>query len=223
MGLNISADTLLILKNFSQINQNLLIKEGNKIATMAAMKNVLAYAVVEEDFPTQCGIYDLNEFLGVISLFETPGIEFKKDHMLIEEGLNKSKYFYADESLLVLPPKSKVKMPDIVIEFVLEEADYNFLVKAAATMQLPDLTLFSNGQKMRLSVHDKKVKTSHDYSIEVGDSDTKFEMHFRSDNMKILPGNYDVKIAAEKIAKFVNQDIDLEYYIALEPDSEYDI
>jgi len=222
MGLNISTDTLEILKNFSQINQNLLIKEGNKLSTIAAMKNVLAFAEVSEDFPVQCGIYDLNEFLGVVSLFDTPDIEFKKDHMLIEEGPNRSKYFFADESLLVLPPKKKLEMPNVVIEFVLEEADYNFLVKAAATMQLPDLTLSSNGKKMRLSVHDKKVKTSHDYSIEVGDSDTKFEMNFKSENMKILPGNYDVEVAKEKIARFMNQDVELQYFIALEPDSVYD-
>ena len=209
----------------------LLIKEGKNLSTMAAMKNVLAYAVVEEEFPVQCGIYDLNEFLGVVSLFDTPEIEFNKDHMNFKEGSNKCTYIFAEEDLLVVPPKKKLAMPEVVVEFELDHSDYSYLLKAASTMNLPDLTLKStDGKTMTFGVHDKKVvennknALSNEYSVQVGKGDgTKFIMNFKSENMKILPGDYKVSVAAEKISLFENLEIDLKYYIALEPDSVWNI
>jgi len=225
--MKISKETLEILKNFSQINSNLAVNEGNKISTMTAHKHILAEAIVEENFPT-FGIYDLPRFLGDISLFDEPEFSFKENHVLLKSGNRKSKIHFADEEFLVRPPKKSIKMPETTISFVLSQGDIDFIKKASATLNLEDMSVKSDGKKVFLNIHDKEDDGSDENSIEVAKSDgQKYKLFFKVDNLRMLPSSYKVSIGFASNGKgalsvFENQEIDLKYYIAVEADSEID-
>lgn len=222
--MKISKETIEILKNFSQINPNLAVNGGNKIATITVHKHIAAEAIVEEDFP-EFGIYDLPVFLGDVSLFDDPDFNFKDTHVILKSGKRKSKFHFADEDMLVTPPKN-IKMPKAKISFVLTQEDHAFINKAAATMTLADMSVESDGKKVMLSVFDKEDSTSNDISIEVAKGDgQKYKMFFKVDNLRMLPGTYNVSIGVSDNGKgalslFENDAIDLKYYIAVEADSE---
>ena len=159
--MQLSESTKEILKNFSEINPNLMIKPGKELKTISTMKNILATANVSEDFPQDIAIYDLNEFLGVMSLFTKPQFTFDDKSLSIgEEGTStKSKYYFADPSILTVPQKD-VKMPEAEVQFTLTETDLTKVKKAAAMLQLPDISISSKGSDITLSAIDKKNDTA---------------------------------------------------------------
>jgi len=222
--MKISNKTLDILKNFSEINQSILIKEGKNLKTVSALKNILAHAEVEEDFPQDFAIYQLNEFIGVLSTMSNPDLTFNDKYVLLkqENGAN-TKYFFADPSVVVSPEKD-VKMPSEDIKFSLSEKQYNDLMKMSSILQLNDVMIkgCTKSNKMHLAVTNKKNDTSNDYSVQVGD-DVKepFKMYFKTENLKMVAGDYDVFISSQGISHFKNKAENLEYWIALEPDSTY--
>ena len=222
--MKISNKTLDILKNFSEINQSILIKEGKNLKTVSALKNILAHAEVEEDFPQDFAIYQLNEFIGVLSTMSNPELSFNDKYVLLkqENGAN-TKYFFADPSVVVSPEKD-VKMPPEDIKFSLSEKQYNDLMKMSSILQLNDVMIkgCTKSNKMHLAVTNKKNDTSNDYSVQVGD-DVKepFKMYFKTENLKMVAGDYDVFISSQGISHFKNKAENLEYWIALEPDSTY--
>ena len=222
--MKISNKTLDILKNFSEINQSILIKEGKNLKTVSALKNILAHAEVEEDFPQDFAIYQLNEFIGVLSTMSNPELSFNDKYVLLkqENGAN-TKYFFADPSVVVSPEKD-VKMPSEDIKFSLSEKQYNDLMKMSSILQLNDVMIkgCTKSNKMHLAVTNKKNDTSNDYSVQVGD-DVKepFKMYFKTENLKMVAGDYDVFISSQGISHFKNKAENLEYWIALEPDSTY--
>ena len=201
--MKISDNTKEILKNFSEINPNLMITPGKTIKTISTMKNILATAEVEEDFPQDIAIYDLSEFLGMMSLFSKPTFTFDEKFMTInEEGTStKSKYFFADASILTIPQKD-VKMPDTEVEFTLTEADLIKVKKAAAMLQLPDISVKSNDGDIMMSAIDKKNETANTYGVKVGVCDTNksFDFHFKTEHLKMLPGDY--WVALENTSKY---------------------
>jgi hypothetical protein len=209
-----------VLKNFSTINQNLVIKEGSDIATMSAMKNIVAKAKVEEDFTKEFAIYDLNEFLSALSLFGTPDLDFQDDYVVItEEGSAKSlKYWYSDPSVVTTPTKD-ITMPSNEVKFDFSSDSLAEITRAASVIGAPDMVL-ENG---KLRVTDKKNTTANDYATEldVPDSDVKYKFWFKVENLKLIPGSYGVEVSSKNISKFSNTNIDIEYFIALEPESSY--
>ena len=185
--MKISEATKSILKNFSDINQNLLVKPGSELKTISTMKNILATAKVEEEFTTEFGIYDLSEFLGVLSLFKRPTFSFEEKHIgIAEDGTStKTNYFFSDPAVLVTPQKD-IKMPECEVNFVLTHADLANVKKAAAVMQLPDISIHSDTGDIMLTATDKKNDTSNNYSVKVGDDATdKFDFHFKTENLKL--------------------------------------
>ena len=222
--MKISDNTKEILKNFSEINPNLMITPGKTIKTISTMKNILATADVEEDFPQDIAIYDLSEFLGMMSLFSKPTFTFDEKFMTInEEGTStKSKYFFADASILTIPQKD-VKMPDTEVEFTLTEADLIKVKKAAAMLQLPDISVKSNDGDIMMSAIDKKNETANTYGVKVGVCDTNksFDFHFKTEHLKMLPGDYNVYISSKLISTFKHKTKDLQYWVALENTSKY--
>ena len=219
--MKLSSQTINVLKNFSTINQNLVIKEGSSISTMSAMKNIIAKATVEETFPKEFAIYDLNEFLSVISLFSNPELDFKDNFVLItEEGSSKSStYWYSDPSVVTSPSK-EVTMPSAEIKFNLSSDTLSEVQKAAAVIGVPDMVLESG----ELRVTDKKNDTANSYSTQVvqsNDAAETYKFWFKVENLKLLPGSYDVQVSAKKISYFKNSNFDIEYFIALEPESSY--
>jgi len=218
--MKLSNETISVLKNFSTINQNLVIKGGNKIATMSAMKNIVAKAEVIEEFPQQFAIYDLNEFLSAISLFSKPELEFENDFVMItEEGTSKSlKYWYSDPSVVTTPTKD-ITMPECEVKFNLPSDTLSTVQKAAAVIGAPDMALESGS----LKVTDKKNDTANNYALDL-DVDSQSESYkfwFKVENLKLMQGSYDVQVSSKNISHFKNSAGNVEYFIALEPESTY--
>tara|TARA_A100001011_G_scaffold303779_1_gene317945 strand:+ start:458 stop:1120 length:663 start_codon:yes stop_codon:yes gene_type:complete len=218
--MKLSNGTINVLKNFSTINQNLVIKEGSDISTMSAMKNIVAKAKVEEDFIKEFAIYDLNEFLSALSLFEKPDLDFQDDYVVItEEGSAKSlKYWYSDPSVVTTPTRD-ITMPSKELQFDFSSDSLAEITKAASVIGAPDMVL----EKGKLRVTDKKNITANDYATEldVPDSDVDYKFWFKVENLKLLPGSYSVEVSSKNISRFSNSNVDIEYFIALEPESSY--
>ena len=221
--MKLSDSTVNILKNFSNINQSLLFKEGKKLRTISVMKNILAEVEVTEDFPKDFGIYDLNQFLNGLSLHQSPELDIENDsYMVIREGKMRSKYFFADPNVIISPPEKDIVLTSEEISFDLNTQQLDKLLKASAVYQLPDLSVVGENGVVKLVVSDRKNDTSNDFSIIVGETEHQFSFNFKVENIKILPGSYQVSISKKLLSKFVNSDKNLTYWIALEPDSSYE-
>ena len=227
--MKLSNETVTVLKNFSTINQNLVIKSGNSISTMSAMKNIVAKAEVSEDFPRDFAIYDLNEFLAALSLFDKPDLDFKEDFVVVTENGSATKflkYWYSDPSVVTTPSK-EVTMPSCEVSFSLSSNILSDVQKAAAVIGVPDMVLeaMSIGKAI-LKVTDKKNDTANDYAvgIDVTNEDGKdlpYKFWFKVENLKLLSGTYNVEVSSKNISYFKNTNVDIEYWIALEPESKY--
>lgn len=216
--MKLSENTVSVLKNYSTINQNLLVREGSVLNTMSAMKNIVAQSTVDEKFPQQIAIYDLNEFLASMSLFNSPDLKFKDDFVIMSEEGKKSslKYWYSDPSVVTTVTK-EINMPECEVKFTLSSDILSNVQKAAAVIGAPDMVL-ENGS---LRVTDKKNDTANAYSIDVVDTDDVYKFWFKVENLKLLSGDYDVSISSKRISHFKNTNVDIEYFIALEPESNY--
>ena len=221
--MKLSDKTLSLLKNFSTINQSILFKAGTKLRTISVMKNILAEVHIEEEIPKDFGIYDLNQFLNGLSLHKKPELDFTNDgYVVIKEGKSRSKYFFADATVIVTPPDKSLQLPSEDISFVLETEQLDKLLKASYVYQLPDLSVVGENGVVKLVVRDKKSDTSNDFSIIVGETDNTFVLNFKVENIKILPGTYEVVISKKLLSRFTSKNYDLTYYIALEPDITWD-
>lgn len=221
--MKLSDNTVTILKNFSNINQSILIKKGSQIKTISVLRNIYSVADVEEDFPKDFAIYDLNEFLNGLNLHQDPDLDFTNDsYLTIKEGKRRVKYFYADPEVIVSPPDKDIDLPSEDVCFQLEHSQLDKLIKAAAVYKLPDLSAVGEAGVIRLVVRDKNNDTSNEYSIVVGETNETFAFNFKVENIKIIPGSYDVVISKKLSARFVNERYNLKYFIALEPDSTFE-
>ena len=220
--MKLSDSTLNILKNFAGINNSILVKQGTQLRTMSVAKNILAEAEIPEEFPRQFGIYDLNQFLNGLSLHQDPEMDFKEEsHLVIREGKRKVKYFYADPQVIISPPDKKINLPSEDVHFQLDSGALEKLLKAAAVYQLPDLCVVGESGVVKIVVTDKKNDTSNSYSVDVGATDKEFTFYFKVENIKIIPGAYDVVVSSKLLSEFTNSTYNLKYYIALEPDSTF--
>jgi len=220
--MKLSEKTISLLKNFSDINQSILFKKGNKLRTISVMKNILAEADIPEDFPKDFGIYDLNQFLRGLFLHNQPELDFTNDgHVVIREGKTRSKYFFAEPSVIVTPPDKELTLPNVDVGFEISTEQLDKVRKAVLAFQLPDLSVVGQAGVVKLVVHDKKNDTSNDFQVMVGETESEFCFNFKVENIKILPGSYHVDISSKLLSKFTNNDCDLTYYIALEPDSSF--
>jgi hypothetical protein len=220
--MKLSDNTLTILKNFAGINNSILVKEGTKLRTISVAKNILAEADISEEFPRDFAIYDLNQFLNGLSLHADPDLDFKEESYLsIREGKRRVKYFFADPNVIIAPPEKEINLPSQDVCFQLDSTSLEKLVKAAAVYQLPDLSAVGEAGVIKLVVRDKKNDTSNEYAIVVGETDQEFTFNFKVENIKIIPGAYDVVVSSKLLSQFTNTRYNLTYYIALEPDSTF--
>ena len=225
--MKLSDSTLSLLKNFSTINQSILFKQGTKLRTISVMKNILAEATVSEEIPKDFGIYDLGQFLNGLSLHNSPELDFQEDnHVVIKEGRSRSKYFFADPQVIVTPPEKEMTLPSEDVSFELSTDQLDKLLKAAAIYQLPDLAVVGGNGVVKIVVRDKKNDTSNDFAITVGETSNyfckNFSFNFKVENIKILPGNYEVVVSQKLLSRFTSKNQDLTYFIALEPDSTFE-
>ena len=221
--MKLSDQTLEVLKNFSDINTNILVKPGSELSTISTMKNILAKATITESFDKQFAVYDLSELLGIVSAIEKPDVDISNEKFMTigsTGSKSKAKYFYSDESVVTSPQKDVV-MPDADVNFQLKDEILSKLLKMAAIMKLPDLSLVGKkGQDVILKVHDKK-NSANSYEEFVGTEATAdFTFNFKIENLKIIPGDYDVAVSSKSISHFKNKVKPIEYWIALEPDSK---
>jgi hypothetical protein len=221
--MKISDSTISILRNFSDINANILFKPGKTLNTVSTMKNIMAKAEVEEDFETEFGVYDLPEFLRAIDSFKQPVLKFNGSANLKiqdEKTSLSARYAFADKSTLVTPTK-EIKMPDQTVAFTLKNEDYESVKKLYTNLSLPDIAFKGEGGKIKLVALDKKNSNSNESSIIVGETDIEFTAYIKAENMKIIPGEYDVALSKAKIAHFINKKVKVQYWIALEADSTF--
>ena len=222
VAMKLSEKTLTVLKNFAGINNSILVKQGTQLRTISVAKNILAEANIEEEFPRQFGVYDLNQFLNGLSLHQDPDLDFTEESYLnIREGKRRVKYFFADPQVIISPPDKQITLPSEDVHFQLESSALDKLLKAAAVYQLPDLCVVGEAGVVRLVVRDKKNDTSNSYSVGVGETDKEFSFNFKVENIKIIPGSYDVVVSSKLLSEFKNSTYNLKYYIALEPDSTF--
>ena len=220
--MKLSDKTISVLKNFSSINQSILFKQGSKLRTISLMKNILAEATVTEEFAKDFGIYDLNQFLNGLSVHQSPELDFTNEgYVMIREGDSRSKYFFADPNVIVTPPEKEITLPSEDVCFELSTAVLEKLLKAAAVYQVPDLSAIGENGVVKLVIRDKKNDTSHGHEEIVGETDATFSFNFKIENIKVLPGTYDVVVSQKLLSRFTSKNHDLTYYIALEPDSTF--
>ena len=222
--MRISDKTFDVLKNFSTINPSLAFKQGNTLRTVSEQKNILAQAVVDETFPQDFAIYELNQFLGLASLFENADFAFGEMDVTIRDESNKSRsrYTYTDPSMVTSPPEKNIDMPDPEISFTITVDDLKSVVSAANQLGLPNVVVRGGTMGISLVATDTKNPTSNEYSRDVAPSNgAMFDMVFKTENLKLIPGDYDVKISKAGISHFKNTSQQIEYWIATETNSEY--
>ena len=220
--MKLSDNTLTILKNFAGINNSILVKQGTKLRTISVAKNILAEADIKEEFPRDFAVYDLNQFLNGLSLHQDPDLDFTEtSYLSIREGKRRVKYFYADPNVIISPPEKEITLPSEDVTFQLDTTSLEKLLKAAAVYQLPDFSAIGEAGVIKLVVRDKKNDTSNEYAIVVGETDKEFCFNFKVENIKIIPGAYDVVVSSKLLSQFTNTQYNLKYYIALEPDSTF--
>ena len=220
--MKLSDKTISVLKNFSSINQSILFKEGSKLRTISVMKNILAEATITEDLPKDFGIYDLNQFLNNLGLYQSPELDFANDgYVVVREGKSRSKYFFADPNVIITPPDKAINLPTEDVCFELNTQVLDKLLKAASVLQLPDISAVGKNGVVKLVVRDKKNDTSNAHEEVVGETDAEFVFNFKVENIKILPGTYEVVVSQKLLSRFTSKNHDLTYWIALEPDSAF--
>ena len=223
MDMKLSEKTIDLLENFSSINQSILVKKGSKLRTISVMKNILAEAEVEENFEKDFGIYDLPQLLNGVNLMNDADIDLRNEsYMILREGnTTKVKFAFADPNVIISPPEKGIELPNSDVSFQLDSIQLQKLLKASSIYQLPDLAAVGNAKNITLTVRDKKNDNSNEFALVVGETDSIFEFNFKIENIKLIPGSYEVQISRKNLAKFTNSKYNLDYFIALEPDSTY--
>jgi len=219
--MNFSEDTISILKNFSSINPSVMLKPGNVIRTISPQKTVMSAATVEEDFDASAGIYDLSRFLATLSLFEQPEIDFQSNNFLVTDGRRGVKYTYASEAMIVTPPDKDITVPNPEVNVEVSWDDIQSVIRAAGVLQLPEISFSSDGEGIKLSAVDSKNPTADKYDVMISSETTsnEFEMIIKTDNLKLLPSDYDVSLSSKGMAHFKSTRI--QYWIAIESNSKF--
>lgn len=221
--MKVSSQTLSVLKNFSEINENILVKPGSTIRTISTLKNVLAQAKIEENFEKEFGLYKLPEFLRSIENLEKPELNFNGGNfVLVTDEKNKQsvEYQLSEPSVLVTPSKT-IELPDRYVTFTFVKEKFERLTRGANTLALPDLALKGDGGVMSFIALDKKNPSSHKHKIELGETDKNFVAYFRMENFKQIEDDYDVAISQKGISHFIGKTRQVQYWIALENDSVF--
>jgi hypothetical protein len=225
--MELSESTLSVLKNFSGINQNILIREGSTIKTISEARNVLASAEVPESFTKDFGVYDLNEFISVLGLVDTPNLQFEDEYVRISDasGRSRVKYFFSSEETLTTPQKD-IKMPEADVSFTLDNDTLNKIKRAASALGHGEVSITPSEGVINLSVVDSQNATSNAFSIDIDGNYPEgavFNFILSISNLKILPGDYEVKISSKLISEFSNKSTPVKYWIALEKTSTFGV
>jgi len=225
--MKLSNETISVLKNFGAINQGILFKKGKTLKTVSSHKNILAEVDIKEDIPAEFGIYDLNNFLSVISLHkDDPSFEFDDKQVTIvgNKGRSKIKYRFTPANMIVTPPEKQLTMPDAEIKFDLTAEDFEWVMRAAGVLASPQIAIESDGKKVSIVTLDLQNDSAHTDALEIADGNgNKYKMVFKTENItKVLAGNYEVSISSKGISHFKNKNLPLQYWITTEQGSKFE-
>lgn len=217
--MKISTNTVNILKNFAKINPSILIQEGNTLKTMSPSKTIMAKAVVDTEFPKRFAIYNLDRFISTASLFNDPNFNFGEKTVSIKEGDTGVEYVYSDETTITKAPDKEINLPSVDVSFHLTQDNLKEVEKAAGVLGLPEILVVGDGTNVFLQAADNKNPSGDVYSVKIGDTTKVFKAIFKSENIKIIPGDYDVTISSRGISNFKGKEA--EYWIAIEQSSTF--
>ena len=222
--MKVSDRTTNLLKNYANINQSIEFREGKLLKTVSPLNTILASVEVEEEFPKTFPIYELNRFLGTLSLFNDPELNFDENGVSITDDKHSAIYRYCgSSSMFQTPPEKEITFPDAEISFALETDDFKQVVNAANTLGLPEIVVEGDNKEIRLVVSDTGNVSSDIFSIKVGETDKTFRMVFKTENLtKVMEGSYDIELSSKRISHFKRKSDSLEYWIALEQNSTYE-
>ena len=225
--MKLSSETLSVLKNFGNINQGIFFKKGKTLKTVSSHKNILAEVTIKEDIPADFGVYDLNNFLSVVSLHkDDPSFEFDEKHVVIvgNKGRSKIKYRFCEPTMIVTPPEKQFVMPDAEIKFNLSAEDFDWVLRAASVLSSPHIAIDSDGKKISVVTLDLQNDSAHTDALEIADgTGDKFRMIFKTENIsKLMPGSYDIAISSKGVSHFKNKNVPLQYYVSTESGSKFE-
>lgn len=212
-------NTLTILKNFASINPSILFKPGKYLSTISQTKTVFAKAKVDQEFEDTFAIYDLSKFLSTLSIFDDPELIVHDKSLEIKKDKRRINYVFADPSFIVKPPEKEIQLPEADVEFTITSEQYQELMKVLSILSLPEIAITGDGETITVRAIDSKNPTSDNYNVEVGETDKTFNAIIRTENLKLLPGKYDVKISARGFSKWESETI--EYFLAVESTSTF--
>lgn len=216
--MQLSNDTLTLLKNYSTINPSVLFKQGNSLATISPQRSIFAKATITENVPMTFAVAELNKFLGVLSMFKDPVLNFNDNFVEVCSGSKKVRYTYADISAIITPPEKELKFPEPEVEFELKADDLNAVVKALSVLSLPELAITGNGSEVEIQAISSKNSTADSYSQVVAQTDKKFRAILKTENLKLLNKDYRVSVA-KNIVKFEADNVT--YFVAVEANSTF--
>lgn len=225
--MKLSGETLSVLKNFGTINQGIFFKQGKTLKTVSSHKNILAEVTIKEEIPADFGVYDLNNFLSVVSLHkDDPSFEFDEKHVVIvgNKGRSKIKYRFCEPTMIVTPPEKQFVMPEAEIKFTFSSEDFDWVLRAASVLSSPHIAIESDGKKISIVTLDLQNDAAHTDALEIAEGNgNKFKMIFKTENLtKVLPGSYEVSISSKGVSHFKNKTLPLQYYISTEAGSKFE-
>jgi len=218
--MKLSTETMNILKNFSSINQSIVFQEGDTIKTISPQKSVMASATVEDEFPTRAGIYNLPRFLSVCGMYASPDLDFGSNSVRITEGKSSTQYRYADPSMIITPPDKEIKLPSVDVSVTLTADDLSKVLKAANVLQLPEIAFVGEEGKCYLRALDSANPSSDSFGVEIGETEDTFTLIIKTENLQLLPSDYEVEISSKGISRFSSDKVT--YFIAVESKSTYE-
>jgi hypothetical protein len=221
MTMKLSDNTMEILKNFSTINPSVMFKPGNTIRTISPQKTVMSSATVDEEFDSSAGVYDLSRFLATLTLLEQPDIEFQDTNFVIKSGRRGVKYTYAAESMIVTPPNKDIEVPNPEVQVRVTWEELNSVIKASNVLQLPEISFSCEGDEILMSAIDSKNPTADKYDVSVSDATSAdtFSMIIKTENLKMIPADYEVSISSKGMAHFKSERV--QYWVAVEANSKF--
>lgn len=214
-----SNETLNVLKSFTAINKSILLNAGNTIKTITPEKTLIAIAEVPDTMPSQACVYDLSRFLSILSLYNDPDIDFGDKYFIISEGKRRTRYVYADISMIHTPPEKEITLPSADVTVNVSEGDLSSVLKAAGVLQFSEVAFVGEGGKCYLKAIDSANSNADDFGVEIGETADKFNVIIKTDNLKLLPLDYQVTICSKGISEFKGKGVT--YYVAIDSKSTY--
>jgi hypothetical protein len=214
-----SNETLTVLKSFTAINKSILLSSGNVIKTITPEKTLIAIANIPDEIPSDACVYDLSRFLSILSLYNDPDVEFFDKYFIISEGKRRTKYVFADLSMIHTPPEKDITIPSADVTVSVTDGDLSSVLKAAGVLQFSEIAFVGEGGKCYLKAIDSSNNGADDFGIEIGEAVDDFQIIIKTDNLKLMPLDYEVTLCSKGISEFKGKGVT--YYVAIDSKSTY--